>query len=180
MLRQGWLEAPEDIFSGHWTFHREFDLGGASVPIIVMDVTGNGMNDLIVGQAHGYGLHWYEQGKDTNGSRTWTQHVIDETASQYHDIQVADIDNDGKPEIITGKRYRAHNGNDPGSEDPVFVCYFKINNGTFEQHFIDRGAPGECSGTGIHFAIADLNANGNLDIVAPGKDGLFLFENLGS
>jgi len=29
---------------------------------------------------------------------------------------IADINGDGKPDILTGKRFMAHNGNDPGRE----------------------------------------------------------------
>jgi len=34
-------------------------------------------------------------------------------------------------------------------------------------------------GCGLHFAVADLSGHGRLDVVAPGKDGLYFFENLG-
>jgi len=92
---------------------------------------------------------------------------------------LADIDGDGEPELITGKRYRAHCGKDPGDNDPVFICYYKIKNGSFERHDIEYGEAGEFSGVGIYFALCDLNGNGKLDIVAPGKEGLFIFENQG-
>jgi len=179
ILGNGWLEAPVNKTSSKWIFHPEFDLGTASIPIIVHDVNNDGLADLIVGQAHRYGLHWWEQKKDTTGRRTWIKHDIDLTASQYHDLQMADIDNDGKLELVTGKRYRAHCGNDPGADDPVGIYYFKINSGNFEKNIIDYGKVPRASGCGIHFAIADLNSNGWLDIVAPGKEGLYLFENLG-
>ena len=45
---------------------------------------------------------------------------------------------------------------------------------------IDCGPVPEATGCGIHFALADINGNGRLDIVAAGKDGLYLFENLGT
>ena len=178
ILSKGWLEAPKDTFGGRWEMREEFDLGCASVPIIVHDVNGDGLNDLIVGQAHGYGLFWMEQGV-AEGKRSWTRHDIVTDASQFHDMQLADIDNDGEPELVTGKRWRAHNGNDPGGNDPAGVYYFKIAGGKFEKHVIDYGYAPQGSGVGIHFAIADLSGNGWLDIVAPGKDGLYLFENLG-
>ena len=41
------------------------------------------------------------------------------------------------------------------------------------------GAARVGKGLGIHFAVADLNADGRLDIVAPGKDGLYVFFNEG-
>jgi len=180
VLGNGWLEAPADPSDVPWTFHAEFDLASASMPVLVHDVNGNGVADLIVGQGHEYGLAWWEQGRDASGRRTWTKHDIDTTASQYHTLELVDIDNDGELELVTGKRYRAHNGNDPGSADPVGVYYFKSDGGRFVKHVIDSGAVPGHSGCGIDFAVADLDGNGWLDIVAPGKDGLYLFRNLGN
>ncbi len=174
----GWLEAPEKPFEQKWTWHPDFEMGLASVPIIVRDVNGDGVADLIAGGAHGYGIAWYEQ-KIEGSKRTWTMHVIDTDHSQYHDLVMADIDRDGKDELITGKRYRAHNGRDPGANDPLFFCYFKIDGGRFERFTIDYGPAGQASGVGIYFWVADLDGNGWLDIIAPGKDGLFLFWNRG-
>ncbi len=174
----GWLEAPKKPFEQKWTWHPDFEMGLASVPIIVHDVNGDGVADLIAGGAHGYGIAWYEQ-KIEGSKRTWTMHVIDTDHSQYHDLVMADIDRDGKDELITGKRYRAHNGKDPGENDPLFLCYFKIDGGRFDRFTIDYGPAGRTSGVGIYFWMADLDGNGWLDIIAPGKDGLFLFRNHG-
>jgi hypothetical protein len=178
VLCGGWLEAPEDRFGGRWTFHQEFDLGSASVPILVCDLNGDGRGDLIVGQAHGYGLDWYEQRLEA-GRRRWVRHPIDPCNSQYHDLIWADIDRDGACELITGKRWRAHCGRDPGADDPVGIYYFKWTGEGFAKQVIDYGPAGEAAGCGIHFQVADLSGTGRLDIVAPGKDGLDLFRNLG-
>ncbi|MBN1345366.1 MAG: VCBS repeat-containing protein [Phycisphaerae bacterium] len=179
VLANGWLEAPQDPEKGSWTFHEEFDLGSASCPVLVHDVNGDGLADLIVGQSHAYGLAWWQQGRDASGRRTWAKHDIDPDCSQYHDVQLHDIDNDGQLELVTGKRYRAHCGNDPGADDPVGVYYFKIDGGKFVKHVIDFGPVPKHSGVGIYFAVRDLDGNGWLDVVAPGKDGLYLFRNLG-
>jgi len=178
VLSGGWLEHPDDPFAGPWVFHPEFSLGSASVPVIGYDVNGDGLCDLIVGQAHDYGLHWYEQVRAEDGSRSWIKHEIDTTASQYHDLMLVDLDLDGELELVTGKRYLAHD-NDPGFDDPLFLYYFKINGGAFEKHVIDYGPAGEGSGNGIYMWIQDVTGNGYPDIVAPGTDGLYLFENLG-
>ncbi len=178
VLSGGWLEQPEDPFAGSWTFHPEFSLGSASVPIIGYDVTGNGLCDLIVGQAHDYGLHWYEQIIGEDGARSWVRHEIDATASQYHDLMLVDLDLDGELELVTGKRYLAHD-DDPGFDDPLGLYYFKIDGGRFEKHVIDYGPAGEASGNGIFMWIQDVTGNGYPDIVAPGTEGLYLFENLG-
>jgi hypothetical protein len=179
VLKNGWLEAPADPWRGEWVFHPEFDLEYASVPILVADVNGDGLNDLIVGQAHRFGLDWWEQGIGPNGARTWLRHPIDPYKSQYHDLQWADIDGDGAPELVTGQRYRAHNGRDPGESEDVGIYYFKWNGESFTKQVIDYGPPGIGKGCGIHFALADLTGSGRLDLVAPGKDGLYLYENLG-
>jgi len=179
VLHNGWLEAPENPLGGErWRFHQDFELGSASCPILVVDVNGDGLNDLIVGQAHAYGLHWWEQRMEGD-KRFWIRHPIDPFNSQYHDLVWADIDGDGQCELITGKRYRAHCGADPGACDPVGLYYFKWTGENFAKQVIDYGPARVGTGCGISFQVADLNGDGRLDIVAPGKDGLYLFKNLG-
>ncbi len=175
----GWLEPPEDPLGGLWTMHEEFNLGGGSVPILVADVNGNGLSDLIVGGAHCYGLDWWEQRME-GGKRTWVKHPIDPENSQYHDMLWVDIDGDGQCELVTGKRYRAHCGHDVGAYDPVGIYYFKWTGEGFSKQVIDYGPIREATGCGIFFQVADMDGNGRLDVVAPGKDGLYLFKNLGT
>jgi hypothetical protein len=86
---------------------------------------------------------------------------------------------DGEYELLTGKRYRAHSGKDPGADDDVGIYYFKCFRGNFVKHQVDFGPPGEGAGLGIYFDVADLTGNGLPDILAPGKDGLHLFYNKG-
>jgi len=179
VLWNGWLECPADPYAEPWPFHSEFTLmQRASCPILVVDVNGDGLNDLIVGGGHEYGLDWWEQ-RIVDGDRTWTRHPIDPFNSQYHDMQWVDVDGDGQCELVTGTRYRAHNGNDPGGNDDVGIYYFKWTGEGFSKQVIDFGPAGRATGCGIYFAVADLTGDGRLDIVAPGKDGLYIFYNLG-
>jgi hypothetical protein len=175
VLKDGWLEAPEDRYHGEWVWHPEFDLGSASVPVLVADVNGDGLADLIVGQSHAYGLDWWEQGRAVDGSRTWTRHPIDPFHSQYHDLHWVDIDGDGVPELVTGKRYRAHCGHDPGANDDIGIYYFKWNGESFSKQVVAYGPPGQGAGLGIFSQVVDLNGDGLPDILAPGKDGLHVF-----
>jgi len=178
ILPHGWLEAPAHPLSGEWVYHGGLDLGSASCPILLVDVNRDGLNDLIVGQAHPYGLDWYEQRRDGDAI-SFVKHPIDPYNSQYHDMMWVDIDGDGECELLTGKRYWAHCGHDPGEWDPLGIYYFKWNGESFAKQVIDYGPLGAGAGCGIAFAVGDLRGTGRLDIVAPGKDGLHVFYNEG-
>lgn len=180
VLNRGWLEAPEDPYHGDWVLHEEFNLGrSVSEPILVVDVTGNGLSDIIVGQAHEYGLDWWEQKVSATGERSWVKHTIDPENSQYHCLRWVDIDQDGQCELVTGKRYRAHRGKDPGTADAYGLYYFKWNGESFTKQVIDFGPVRDGKGAGIDFAVVDLNGDGRPEIVAPGKDGLCIYWNDG-
>ena len=179
VVRNGWWACPADPLSQPWTFHPDFELSSASVPILVVDLNGDGLNELIVGSAHGYGLSWLQRRPGAKGQNAWTRHPIDPYFSQYHDLQWADLDGDGQCELITGSRFRAHCGKDPGETRMVGLYMFKWNGECFTKQVIDHGLVPGASGAGIQCAIADLDGNGRLDIVAPGKEGLYLFRNLG-
>lgn len=179
ILNKGFLKVPKDPLNDEWEFHDEFDLGAsASCPIIVADINGDGVAELIVGTAHGFGLDWWEQ-KTVGGKRKWTKHPIDPFNSTYHDLWWVDIDGDGESELVTGKRYRAHCGHDPGDYDPYGIYYFKWTGEGFSKIPIIYGPIRQTKGTGIAMQIVDLDGKGQLDIVAPGKDGLFILKNLG-
>lgn len=182
VLSNGWLEAPRgNPLKEKWVFHDDFEAGfGASVPILVVDVNRDGLNDLIVGAAHGYGLDWWEQTRTKAGRIRWKRHAIDPFNAGFHDMMWVDLDGDGEHELLTGKRYRAHNDNDPGAFDDYGIYYYKWNGDSFTKEVIDYGPPRVTTGLGIHFAVADTNGDGRLDIIAPGKDGLYLFRNLGT
>ncbi|MBF0244679.1 MAG: VCBS repeat-containing protein [Planctomycetes bacterium] len=182
VLCRGWLEAPENPLMEPWIWHEDFPQPAwgwaASIPMLVVDVNGDGLSDLIVGNAHGYGLWWVEQ-KRVKGKRTWIPHPIDPCNAQYHDLIWADIDGDGKPELVTGKRHRAHCGNESGEWDDLGIYYFKWTGEGFSKQVIDYGPIGSGKGVGIHFALADLRGTGRLDLIAPGKEGLFVYYNEG-
>ncbi|MBI2681533.1 MAG: VCBS repeat-containing protein [Candidatus Solibacter usitatus] len=173
---KGWFEAPSDPRSGEWKWHPEFDLDATGF-IYVLDVNGDGRNDLVTSMAHNYNLFWMEQGP---GGK-WTKHLIDESWSQAHAMTMIDLNGDGKKDFVTGKRYMAHNGHDPGEREPLGIYwyeYLKADNGKsieWVKHVIDYGSR---TGGGMQIPVVDLDGDGDLDFVVPGKSGLFLFENL--
>lgn len=172
----GWFKQI-DADNDKWEWHPDFHLGDTGFPIIGYDVLNNGKMDLIYGQGHSYGLYWLEQTVDAKGDRKWVQHTIDESFSQSHALVMADIDGDGQPELITGKRYRGHNGHDAGSYDPLVVYYYKINRktGEFARFPISVNGTG---GVGTQIIAEDLDGDGDIDIATAGKTGVHFFENL--
>jgi FG-GAP-like repeat len=170
----GWLRNV-DADKDQWEWHPDWRLGDAGFPIIGYDVNHDGKMDLIYGEGHSYGLYWLEQQGD-GANRHWVKHVIDESFSQAHALKLVDIDGDGEPELITGKRYRGHNGNDPGSYDPLVVYYYKISRtGEFTRYALSVNGT---AGAGTQFVAQDLDGDGDIDIATAGKTGVHFFENL--
>ena len=183
VFKNGWYECPQaGPFSAPWTYRDDFTLPHASCPIFVLDLNDDGRNDLLWADGHNYGLYWEEQREPgAKGSTNWKQHLIDKRFAQGHALAWEDIDNDGAPELITGKRYYAHSGSDPGAEDPVVIHYYDLNpdNLTFAKRIISRGRPGEGPGTGLQIRVGDLDADGWKDIVVAGKSGTHVLWNKG-
>ena len=136
----------------------------------------DGRTDIIYGRGHSYGLYWLEQQGDAK-NRRWVKHSIDESFSQVHTLALADIDGDGEMELLAGKRYRGHDGNDPGSYDPLVIYYYKIDRktGQFTRYPISLNGT---AGAGTQFLVADLDGDGDIDLATAGKTGVHFFENL--
>lgn len=181
-----WFEAPANIRTGQWKEHALSlgDRGGriAHTPqILVFDVNGDGRNDLITSNAHGHGIFWYEQVRKGD-TIAWKQHTIDDTWTQAHALALADLDGCGVPELITGKRFMAHNGSDPDEHGKLGLYYYKLTRKPdrtvqWKKHLIsyDKGI-----GAGLAIWTGDLKGTGRIDIVVTGKfGGPVWFENKG-
>ena len=169
----GWFEAPTEDTGREWIHHPDWSLGAAGISIIVHDFDGDGLNDVFWGMGHDYGLHWLRQDRDPAGGRTWTRHEVDPSWSQAHGLVLVDLDGDGPMDVVTGKRRHAHNGKDPGGEDPLIVCSYRFDRKRdgFTRTIL---ASGGMIGAGHYPVIVDIDRDGDQDIVLPGKSGLHL------
>lgn len=179
IVKEGYWEAPVDARqNATWKFVSA-NLGPDCAYMYAYDVNGDGLMDVISSSAHKIGVWWYEQKKGANGPE-FVQHVIDETFSQSHSLVLTDLNGDGVPEIVTGKRFWAHGPKgDVQPGDPAMLYWFELRRGKDHQvewvrHEIDND-----SGVGTQFAVADLNGDKRPDIIIANKKGVFVFEQTG-
>ncbi len=193
---RGWYQQPARV-ADTWPFHPEFELGSASVPIIGHDFDGDSHTDMIWGMGHDFGLFWLKQSINAAGMRTWKKERVDASFSQVHTLLLADLDADGKRELITGKRVYAHEV-EPGATDAPCLYSFRFDaeKSRWSKEIIYEGQPAEnapaeaakrsamtdfrpgSAGTGLQLSACDMDGDGDLDLLCPGKSGLYWFENL--
>ena len=188
MEKDGWWQnpgsdqIPPPDSQTWWTFHPfAFSSGGAQMETVDMD--GDGRNEVLTGLvAHGFGLVYY---RALNAAATDFERVDIMTdqietspaglaVSQLHALDVGDINRDGLPDIVTGKRWWAHANKDPGNSQPATLLWLELQRSgdrvRFVPHVIDTS-----SGVGTQITLGDVNGDGLLDIVAGIKRGAYVF-----
>ncbi len=119
VIPHGWWEQPTNDEVGPWKFHKLHlgkDGGNNPLPganIYVDDLDLDGDQDIMMSSAHAYGVWWFE-----NNNGNFAYRLIDESFSQTHAMEYVDLNGDGSKDLLTGKRYYAHNGGDPGRKNP--------------------------------------------------------------
>lgn len=192
----GWWEHPAGAAAdGKWPYHPvAFGDWGRTSPggaeIAVYDVNGDGVPDVVTTlQAHGWGLAWFEGKKSASGQMTFIRHdVMGHTAAESaggvvftepHGSAVADMDGDGIPDYVVGKRYWSHLDDeyDPDPYGPAVLYWYKTVR--------DKSAPGGArlephlihnrSGVGSDVLPVDLNKDGVMDVVTSTRSGTYIF-----
>ena len=196
----GWWEQPATLTKeAPWKYHpvafgrfgNRASNGGACL-MAVYDANGDGLNDVVANlNSHGFGLAWFEQKRDANGTISFVRHMISDdyskkntgnvTFSQGHGASFADIDNDGVIDFIIGKRYFTHLDNmfDPDSYGaPVLYWYRTVRK---------KNAPGGVefvpelihnrSGAGSEITAVDINKDGAIDLISATNRGTFIYWN---
>ena len=172
VVTKGWWEAPNGFGAGEWVFHVT-NFGEDCSHMYVYDFDGDGDQDVLSASAHRYGIWWHEQ-VDTN---EWVTHTIDNSFSQTHSLMLVDINSDGLKDFVTGKRWWAHGGNDPGGDEPAVMHWFELKRDNGRAHWI-RHQFDHDSGIGTQFEVADVNSDGLVDIVTSNKKGVYYFEQI--
>ena len=182
---KGWYEQPESLEgSPVWTYHPyDFAFGGSQM--YAYDFDGDGDNDVLTADnAHAWGLLWHENLMEKGEIAFKTRVVMGEhpdennygvAFSQLHALALEDMDGDGVKDIITGKRFWAHMGRDPGGKmDPVMYWFktVRLENGSvvFKPYLI-----GSQTGVGTQLVVKDFNADQLPDIAIGNKKGIALY-----
>ncbi len=191
----GWWEQPPPGSDPKalWKYHPvPFTPAGGAI-MEVFDVNGDGLNDVVTSlNAHGWGLAWFEQKRDAQGNISFVKHMVmddfstknagDVTFSELHGSGVGDVNGDGIPDFITGKRWYSHldSGIDPDTlGSPVLYWYETVRDPKAEggarlvPHLINNR-----SGVGNFVLATDLKKRPGVtetDIVTSTRFGAFIF-----
>ena len=173
-INEGWFQGTKDNKAGNWEFHSA-NLGEPCSQMQILDLNGDGKNDVVSASAHAMGIWWHEQVVDIDGKVNFKTHLMSNTTAQTHSTIMADLNGDGRKDFITGKRFLAHHGRDPGDSDPALLLWLEFTPGKgpfYKEHIIDSD-----SGSGLNIAVHDMNGDKKPDIIVANKNGVFLFEN---
>jgi len=142
-----WYENPG------WKRHEVAKAPDLSVGGSIGDLDGDGTPEFVIGQNSGTDLYWFDI--PSNPQRTWSRHLITDDFRKYHDTAIADVDDDGDPEVVILSQ---------GSET---VCYYDVPDDPCispwpddHRHVIAEGLHVE----GV--AVTDLDGDGTTELVA--------------
>lgn len=150
-----WYENPGDG-AGEWSKHRLAAFNGVWPDrIYLVDINEDGRLDVLVseendGSQANASVYWYEQPANPKSS-SWTQHKV---TTQYttNGMDVADMDDDGDLDIITGE----HRGT------KKVVIWENLGKGAdWKAHEVDRGKESH-----LGARVWDLDNDGDFEIIS--------------
>ena len=167
----GWWEQPATPDAGTaWRFHPA-DLGPECADIFAVDLDGDGKADILSTSAHKFGVFAHSQRAGGEGGFVKSD-LFPKLVSETHAAHLVDLDGDGTPDLVTGKRWWSHGKSEPGSSWPARVyCLKGKRTADGSLSFTPQLLDGD-SGIGTQFAVIDVDGDGKLDVVTSNKKGV--------
>ena len=142
----------------------DFNIGASPYAAAIGDINGDGKPDLIVANTGGYASVFINETSPGASTLTFSSRYDFSTYGGPWFVQLADINGDGKPDIVTastaGYSSVLLNTTTPGSTTPSFSSYSQFRTGNYS----------------THVSIGDLNLDGKPDFAVPndnsGSDSL--------
>lgn len=171
-----WWEQPAKLDGKPWKMHKA-NLGSRCADMYAADIDGDGKADVLSSSAHHYGIWADLQRKGEEGSPAFVrQELFPKLFSQSHALHFTDVNGDGLPDLITGKRRWAHGPlKDPDPNGACLLYWFeakKAADGTLR--FLPRQIDDD-SGIGTQFSFDDVNGDKLPDVVVSNKKGVHVF-----
>ncbi|MCW0219822.1 MAG: FG-GAP-like repeat-containing protein, partial [Prosthecobacter sp.] len=185
MESRRWWQAGTESKTAPWAPHTFSAGGSGGAQIFAYDFDGDGRNDIATAlSAHRYGVSVFLNRAGDDGAQWNRRNLVTEQPfdndygivfSQPHAMYLADMDGDGVKDIVTGKRYWAHNGHgDPDEHGPRVVYWFQAKrDGKGGVEFIPHLVDAE-SGVGVDVQVADVNGDQFPDILVGNKSGVYV------
>lgn len=151
-----WLENPKDPlhdpWKQHWFYHGWPDRAG----VTAADINQDGRPDVVLSSSDAPGrLTWFEAPADpVHGA--WKEHLIEDHVDYVHTFKVADINNDGIPDVVFAEMQNSK----------LKRVGFFLNRGKGESWKLQVVAT-----TGSHnIRVADIDHDGDIDIIGANYD----------
>lgn len=191
---EAWFEAPEDRVNGEWKKHsfindvchrpdclegtftgKNGQKCGHATNIHCYDINKDGLNDFLLTSGHGSGFMWYQQVRDENGIISFKEHIVDQSIFTPHNLIFKDMNDDGIPDAVVGKRWDGWGHNDRA---PNYLYYYQLTPGAqnpWKRHVVSYN---EKIGMGTGGQVLDFDFDGDLDILGTTREnGIYVVEN---
>lgn len=165
-----WYEAPKDITDiSAWRKHIIYQNNSHRVyHIEIGDIDGDGDQDVVFASKTDNGLGWLE---NSGPSIDWRMTWIDDNCTRSFNVRVADLDRDGQNDVIASE--------DDTPKGGTLHFYSYSGDPRIQRNWTDRSIANFPAGEGISvFEIADIDGDGDLDIVTGNHQGdVYVLEN---